>query len=228
MSKMDLSELQQAHKDEVAALVACKGYAKVSRAESYIETKLGPIWRPLLDLDDETPLVEQLDFTPTMSLAVHLFAKAVHKHGTTKLPVMMHWMPVVEGDHLRLPHAISKNDIAKIIGKSRSAVDEAIGRLRGKRERYEQLFDHRLACPLYVQTGIMLDVMTHPNLSFGFMFEDYETAHQLAEDARIRDGQTNNQQKVWCREALQTKTLPEMAKATEPSNTTTANAVGER
>lgn len=208
--RKELLVLAERYKENLSKLVKNGGYRSVPRARHYIEQHLAHLWRPRLDIDsDDDPLVDQLDFTPTMALVVHLFGKAVHHHGVerSKLPRLTKFMPVFDAhlEKVRFPHAVAKNDIARLIGKSRSAVDDAIGRLRGKSERYARLFDKRMAHPLFVETGIMLDMMTEPNLSFAFMFEDYEYAERVADDARLNDAETVHKQKLWSHEARESE-----------------------
>lgn len=213
------------YKANVAALVDDGGYKSLKEAERYCDHHLGALWRRIMAIDnDDRCLTDQLEFTPTMTLILHLFGKAVHRHGTarSKLPVLGSWLPVVDASgSLRFPCAVPKNDIAKIIGKSRSAVDEAISRFRSKQERYESLFEKRVALAMFVETGIMLDVMTHANLSFSFMREDYEYAGQVARMARINDSRTLNQQQQWCSEATSSlSNLDGISEAAQPANQT--------
>ncbi len=207
MSK-NLETFNAMHRADVKTLADHGGYKKLRNADQYAEKVLASMWRPVLGIEsDDEPLVDQLGFTPTMTLVLHLFGRAVHNHGMKRsnMPVIRNWRPVYDrhSEKLRFPCAISKKDIAKIIGKSQSAVDDAVGRFRGKTDRYDVLYAKRVAHPLFVETGIMLDVMVEQNMSFSFMLEDYSYARRVAEDARLRDAETNYRQREWCSEAIQ-------------------------
>lgn len=203
--KKELLVFEARYKANIADLVDCGGYRLLKEAERYSDHHLGALWRRIVGIDnDDACLTDQLEFTPTMTLILHLFGKAVHHHGTarSRLPVISSWLPIANDDgSLRFPHAIPKSDIARIVGKSRSAVDEAVARFRSKKERYEALFSKRVALAMFVETGIMLDVMTHANLSFSFMREDYEYAGHVARTARLNDAETIHKQQEWCSEA---------------------------
>lgn len=202
----ELEKFERAHKASVGALVRNGGYRSLKAAERYAEHHLAEMWRPVLRIDnDDLGIVDQLEFTPTMVLILHLFGKAVHHHGTerSKLPVIDAFMPIYDrySERVRFPRALSKASIASAIGKSRSAVNEAVSRLRAKNEKYERLYSQRVAYAMWGETGIMLDMMTHPNLSFSFMVEDYEYARRVAIDARLADSETVKKQQDWCSEA---------------------------
>ncbi len=224
-SKEELRARDVAHAADVKMLIAHGGYAQLRKATQYVENKLSALWRPILGIeDDDESLVDQLGFTPTMTLILHLFGRAVHHHGAarSKLPLICTWTHVMDRDSQRprFPLAISKNNIAKLIGKSRSAVDEAIQRFRGKQAKYEVLFDKRIAFPMFVETGIVLDIMAHPNLSFPFMLgiDDYTHAGKLAQDASLNDADTNHKQRAWCHESVNALlSTPEFK--SEPDNT---------
>lgn len=216
---VELKKQEERHRADVKALADHGGYKLLRHAESYCDTHLARVWRPILKVvSDDEPLFDELDFTPTMILVLHLFSKAVHCHAAerSKLPRIGAWRPVItESGSVRFPKAISKNDIAKIIGKSRSAVDDAVGRFRSKRN--DTLFSKRLAHALFVETGIMLDVTTHANLSFSFMLEDYEYAGMVAREAQLRDAETILKQKEWCADATRTKSAIEsLSEAAKP------------
>jgi hypothetical protein len=68
------------------------------------------------------------------------------------------------------------------MSNNKDSVDDTISRLRGKR-RYEVLFKERLVFALYVDTGIMLDVLVNPQQLLSFEREDYEYAKKLAINA---------------------------------------------
>ncbi len=220
--KADLKKIEEQHKLDVRKLADHGGYKIVRHAESYCESHLAKVWRPILGIEtDDGPLFDQLKFTPTMTLILHLFGKAVHAHGAerSKLPKISAWRPVITqgSERPRFPKAISKNDIAKIVGKSRSAVDDAVGRLRRGRDAAHDLFSCRLAHALFVETGIMLDVTTHANLSFSFMLEDYEYAATVAREAQLRDAETILKQKEWCADATRSKSAIEsLSEAAKP------------
>jgi hypothetical protein len=206
---IELERMNAAHADDVARLAAHGGYRNEIVARRYIEKALAPIWRPVLKLANDGPLVDQLQFSPTVTLLLHLFGRANLHHGSkrARIPVMRHWRPVYDkqAGTLLSPRAIAKNDIAKIIGKRRGAVDAAVGHLRGKREKYRALFDKRIAYPLWVETGIVLDLMLEPNLSFSFMLEDYLHAGRVALDARLNDAEVIQRQQAWCGEGARDK-----------------------
>lgn len=206
-ARRNLDQHDTCHRADIAVLADHGGYKKLRLAEQYTENVLSWLWRPVLGIEhDDEPLVDQLSFTPTMTLLIHLFGRAVHRHGTqrSKMPTIRHWRGVYDphAEALRFPRAISKRDIARVIGKSTSAVDDAVGRFRGKIERHEDLYAKRVAHPLWVETGIMLDLMVEPNLSFSFMLEDYSHAAKVVEEARLNDAVTNHRQREWCREAV--------------------------
>lgn len=222
-TKTDLDRLDVAHRVDVTNLAARGGFKKLSNAADYVEKTLAPLWRPLLDLDSGKPLVNQLRLTPTMTLILHLFGRAVHRRGraTSTTPFIQHWRPVYDkhAEHVRFPCAISKADIAKIIGKGRHTVDEAIGNFRGKSERYGVLYAKRVAYPLWVETGIVFDLMVEPNLSFAFMLDDYTYAGKVALNARLNDAFTIHRQLEWCNEAAR-KQSPLQSVPRAPENDT--------
>ena len=208
----EMKAAEAAHDDDVTRLRKQPLFRNVSSAKTWSERVLGPLWCGALHLDDDIGICEALEMTDTMALILRLFGHAVHGKGNSKLPRISNWKPVVDGNVIRKPHALNKRNIGAIIGKSQSAVNDALGRFRGKTSKYERFFDRRLAYPVYVPTGIMLDVMFTLNLSFAFMLEDYLYAERVADSARLNDAPTNYKQKVWCREGkaekLQTKSEP--------------------
>jgi len=197
-----LKALETLHRADIELLKSCPDFKSAKRGRQWLEGLLAGLWRETLRIeDDDVPICDELEMTDTMVLILRLFCHAVHHKGRSKLPRISHWVPVLDGPTVRLPHAIAKRNIGAIIGKGQSAVDDAIGRFRGKQSRYERFFDKRLAYPAYVPTGIMLDVMFSLNLSFAFMYDDYMYAEGVADQARVSDAPTNHHQKIWCREA---------------------------
>lgn len=177
-------------------------YAKESRAVAYVNGRLAKVWRPWLGFEvDDDPLSEELDLTPTMCLMLHFFARGVLHFGaqSSKAPLLPRdrYMPFVDDSEiLRRPRAVCKRDICKIIRRSMSAVEDSIGRLRGK-GKYEHIYAARLAFALYVDSGIMLDILTNPQALLSFEVDDYAYAKRLAKNAQLRDAETNEKQRVW-------------------------------
>jgi hypothetical protein len=194
-------------------------YKNLGRAEQYVTRWLLDAWELVIDLDDAESLIKHLEMTQTMILVVHFFARGVHNHGAkrTKAPIFKTWLPVDDqnGDAAtrRFLRAVPKRDIARLIGKSKSAVDDAIDAFRGKphrktKERCEShaaFTEKKLAHPLCVDTGIMLDIMTEPQTAFCFMFEDYAYAKRFAKDSQMATAPTYHQQVVHCDEGMWAK-----------------------
>ena len=213
--------MEKAHRADVDRLKKQPRFRSISSAKTWSERVLGPLWCDALRLDDDIGICEALEMTDTMTLILRLFGHAIHGKGNSRLPRIANWAPVVDGNMIRQPHALSKRNIGAIIGRSQSAVNDALGRFRGKTSKYERFFDRRLAYPVYVPTGIMLDVMFTLNLSFAFMLEDYVYAERIADSARLNDAPTNHKQKVWCREAKSEK----LQSTSEPHDEAKINVV---
>lgn len=194
---------------DVAALKEHGGYKKITTARQYIEKRLAHLWRPILGIEDEDEaLVDQLGFSKTQTLLIHLYGRGVHRHGNERrqIPEMHEYCMIydVAAEARRRPRAICTNDIARIIGKSQSAVKRSIKSLR----EHDVLVERRVAYPLFVDSGIMLDLMVAQQSSFGFMYEDYHFAKRVAVDARLADAPTLQKQLSWCDDATRTDGLP--------------------
>jgi hypothetical protein len=198
---------KQRHEERVAALEASGRYAEIGRARKYLETRLGTSWRSVLHLDEESTIQDQLGMNDTMILMVHLFARGVLRRMVGKnMPVIVDGEYPLVWSEKRLigARAISKRNIARIIGKSPNQVQVAIDKLR-KHPSFERIYDLRIVHPMFMTTGIMLDVMTEANLSFSFMVEEYSYAKLVAFKARIDDAIANDRQTEWCAHALKEK-----------------------
>ena len=198
--------------DDVTRLVAGGRYQNTNAAVRFVEDQLGPIWRPVLGIDNTVRLVDHLALTGTMVGMFHFFGRGVLGYGSrrSQWPRLLHWRAVVDPETgaNQFPRAVTKRDIARIIDRSPSAVTIAIAQLRGKRlahARYGVLFEKLLAHPLYVETGIMLDLATSFNHELGFHIDEYWSAQYAAQNARIRDMETNRRQAVWCSRAIASK-----------------------
>lgn len=219
-----------AYQDDVATLADSGWYKKVDRANTYMIDHVARAWRVVGDVDDSPDsIASQLDMTPTMILIVHMFGRAVFRHGIGrfKAPTLDHWPPLWDrkAEHLRFMKAIAKRDIARIIGKSISAVDEAISRFRGRGNDEPVFVRKKLAMPLYVDTGIMFNLCTSAQVVFPFMLEDYEYGKRHATDQYLAQAGTARKQSAFCGEAIASKqSMLSLPTAAEPVEGATAKA----
>lgn len=193
-----------AWREQVAAVAESGAYKSVSRAAKYVDRYLGDAWRAILHIDnDDDPLDEQLDLTPTQTQLLHLYAKGVWGHGVSKsvAPRLTSFLPVRSHATELRPPAVSKRDAARIVGRSVSSVEEAIARFRGKRGDL-RMFDRRLVGVLFVETGIMLDIATSQQQVFNCMREVYVYGGIIARESGLRDAPTIQQQREWCADAI--------------------------
>jgi hypothetical protein len=192
---------------QVEAIAASGFYADATRARRYIEKHIAPVWRPILCADDPAAPVDQiLRMNDTMVMMLHLFARAYHRHGIgrSKTHLLECWLPLFDpfSDRILFLRAISKADTGLMIGRSKSAVERAIDRFRGKKVRDDFFYEKRLAWPSYIETGIMLDIATELQTSILLTYPEYAHAHAHAKDADLADAPTNFKQRVWCAEKL--------------------------
>lgn len=177
-------------------------FQKESRAIAYVNERLAKVWRPWLGFNvEDDQLSEELGLTSTTCMVLHLFGRGVLHFGCerTRAPEFPRdkYVPFLdENGVLRRPRAICRRDISKLIGRSISAIDSSIAGLRGK-GKHEQIYSKRLAFALYVDSGIMLDVLTNAQTLLTFEVDDYTYAKRLATNCRLRDAETNWKQTQW-------------------------------
>lgn len=184
-------------------------YRKVTRAEGWIERRLRRVWAPLVGLTTEDDLLsEELGMAPTDILIVHFFGAGILRFGSTKsAPALTAFRPIFDpvADMVRFGvRSVAKGDLAKIVGKSRSAVDASIHRLRHGNRATDVFYAKKLAVPMFVPTGILLDLATSVQCTFRYAEEDYAYAEQHARDSKNAIAPTLLRQIEHCSDALRT------------------------
>ncbi len=202
-----LSEARRRWRDQVQRLVGDAFYRNQNRAETFFRAKIDPVWRAALQWsDDEVSLVKELAITPTMLQLLHFFAHA-YEGNRRKLnlrsprPTIAVWPPYHRNGAITYFHAVPKDDLSRVLGRSRAAVDEAFSRFRGNRSD-TTIKSFALVQPIAVPTGLMLDIKLTPQLCFGFMFEDYQIGKAFAEAQTIGQCETWDKQRGHCELAL--------------------------
>lgn len=202
MTEMTLKERETTWKSQVKVM-ADGGYYKSQKAANvFFNERLARAWREVMRFQDDDAILEDtLGLTPTMLLMLHLFCKAYQPNRRVivpkaKAPVFECWPPAPDG---RTFHAVPKRDIAKIIGKSVSSVENALTRFRGKGCPEADLIKvWSLAVPIAIPSGIMLDCKLSPQACFTFMYEDYAVGKTYAQRAAIQQCETYDMQAAHC------------------------------
>lgn len=212
----------------IAPIVDSGYYKDLGRAERYIDKRLGDVWRAILHVAPDDNLMKTLGLSPAMKLVVHLFALGVlgFESNKYKAPHIQNFIPTGDPNAPFRCRAIPKRDIARLIGKGPSAVDRAIGALRGSQGACEAIFANRLAVPVFTETGIMLDVMKSLQISLGFELYEYQHGKMVAEDQRINQSVTLLKQREHCDAGIraQTGSMPTFAVVGEATNDTKKSA----
>lgn len=201
------SEFEKAFERECKAM-ARGGYKNPRDAVRYVEKTIGKHWRQILQLDVGDSIVAALGLTETQCLIIHLFGRGVLQKGKTEVPVVRSFVPVNHnGAHLPL-RAVPQRLIGHIIARSKGQVRHALDGFRGKsepaRRAHALLLDHGLVFPLFVPTGIMLDVSLSRQRQFAFMEPDYEFAKWHATKTALDDRETQVKQIAHCDVRLST------------------------
>lgn len=214
------------YKTNIGELADSKYYANLARATGYIERNLRKVWAPLakqLDNEDD-PIAVQLSMAPTDILVVHFYAAGLLRFGTkkTNAPELSKFVPIFDdvADMVRFGvRAVAKVDLARVIGKGKSAVDDSIRRLRHGNKSTDAFYEKKLAVPLFVPTGIMLDVAT--SMQCSFPSEDYAYAKRHAEVVKIHSAPTLLRQTEYCAFAMRSLATPkhELAEVTRTGST---------
>lgn len=184
-------------------LVASGYYASTKDADRYFVKHVEPAWQRVLETGDDTYLIDDLALTPTQRRLIHFFGRAHAGVGcTTRTPRVTCWPPFKDREGVvRTFRAISKRDLAKILGCSASAVEEAVDRFRGKGRAGDVFYGPKLAVTIAVETGIAIDGIFSQQTRFTFMLEDYEHGDSAAHSARVANGETWERQRKYCKEA---------------------------
>lgn len=205
-------------KEQVDILVKSGWYKSADAASKFFVRRLHEMWAHEIaatgiEIDDETSLEKLLGLTPTMLLLIHLFAYGYSENRrylklSGKSPSIQVWPPFRQGAVVHMFHAIPKRDIAKIVGKSQGAVEDALSRFRG-RGSSELIRDLSLVQPIAINTGVMLDVRLSKQLSFCFMREDYERGKVYASKQSESQIDTWETQAIHCgRGLIKTNAVP--------------------
>src|SRR5260221_147437 len=137
---------------QVAGLARSGVYAVPRRAELFFLAHVLPAWRSVGG-EPVAPL------STTQLLVVHLFGRGVLGVDAACAPRLVLFPPSHEVGRNGLPvarRAIPIADIARLVGRSRSAVEEALARFRGKGHDGARL---KAVCRVIsLPTGVVLDV----------------------------------------------------------------------
>lgn len=208
---MNRSTIDDARKCWRAAVdELCTGYyADEKRAAQFFDTRIAPVWRAALHLEDRTAqqIRHDLDVTPTMCLMLHFWGVGVLRLFKAKPAPKLTgkvWPPFIKDGSMHEVHAIPKGDVARVIGKTPSAVERALRGFRGTSGRTgTQLYDAKLVYPAPFATGIMLDGSFEMQLSLPFLYKffAYEQLGIFSKDQREGVGRTWTQAKTWAGDA---------------------------
>lgn len=193
-----------AYKAGLVPIVDSGYYADQRRADLFFVRHMEPLWLAelaksglVLEADE---LYKRMGITPTMVLILHLFGRTVHRVGLGRKPVHMisAWPPSRLKDPDEFPilfEGISTPDIARLIGRSRSAVSTALRRIKG--DDPDGFFALRLATVLSSHMAITLDGMFDSQVRFAFTYDIYQRFIDIATEARISDSTRTRQTIEW-------------------------------
>ena len=179
-------------------------YANIYTARNYFARHVAPLWSQALGVD-ELELVQDIGINDTMLLLLHLFGKGVaHAHLPKSAPRFTEWPAMLDDSGaVRRFRVIPKGDIAKVVGKSRAAVEHAIRRFRRKQDRPgERLYEAKCASVLSLEVGIAIDGIFTRQTSFAYMLEDYQRGYIVAQTQGRATLDTYVDQKNWCSEGM--------------------------
>jgi len=176
---------QAGWRDQIDRIVDGGYYAVERRWENYFDEHIAPEWQSRLRLPSDEELAKSLNLTKTMLGLLHLAGRGYRRHGIDrKAPKFKCWPPHSEGKKdIRFYKAFPIADIAKLLGKSPSAVRMALSRFRGLQNDACAFRLHRLVGFPPVKSGILLDLVLLPQdgqLSFGYQYEEYRATKEWA------------------------------------------------
>jgi hypothetical protein len=200
------SEQSKQWKQQVAAIAESGYYADVGRAVAYAEEHVFPVWRTVNQADSIREVVGKRGLTGAQVLIVHLFARGVLGLGPAAedAPRLVVWRPSravgATGEPV-CPRVIGTADIARLIGRSRYAVERALRRFKGLEGARPKC---RTWSVISMPTGVALDgaLSTATLQPFMYAVHEYADARHYAGACKQRSARFTGRQDGWCRGAL--------------------------
>ena len=185
---------------QVARLAHRGFYSDAQRAAEFFQAYLFRTWRAVI-VGWPFPYL-----TATDTLIIHLFARGVLGVGTDRFPDFVLWPPSRDVGYNGLPvvrRAIPVGDIARLIGRSRSAVETGLAGFKGMGEKGRLLrpFVNVISLP----TGVAVDGWLSPRAVVPFMYTatEYADAMRYATRAGGSCAVFVQRQRGWCEGALE-------------------------
>lgn len=202
------SQAMASYRAHVSEIIGKGYYAKPWLAEQYFLQHIHPAWCGALDAYEDEDVRKLYGITPTTVMLLHVFGRGVVNVGPvrTQAPRFTVYPPSHEQNAKGEPvcyRAIPKADLAKLVGRSVSAVEEGLDRLRGKGARGDTLQSHGLCAVLSLHAGVVIDGVFGKQTAFAFMYmvDEYEHDARVAREARTAAGATYTHQLAWCERA---------------------------
>lgn len=224
--KAELAAGIAAYKDNVDRIVESKYFHDSYRARRFVDEQLGPVWATVLDLDDPESITNELELTDTLVRVIHFYALGVLRFRERKFKkaVFMTEFPPTGDEDRPVLRSLHKKDVARIVGRSLSAVEAALLRVGGNKAENAVLHRKRILYPMPVATGVMLDVMTQAQLSL-MNFAEFDAAKDYAIDQAINQSDRSRRTTAYCRDKTETQTVPTAESGATAANDSTSVAV---
>lgn len=196
--KKSLSAKVEAYKANVAQLEASRFYQHDGRAKYFLDVHLARVWGPVIGVDEEESIVDELDMPKTLVRIVHFFSRGVLRFKAGKAPPLTHFPPANDEDEYPI-RSVAKRDLARVVGCSQSTVDKSLLRIGGNMSEDNVLHRKRILYSLPSATGVMVDVMTCAQMSLYALFE-YQAASDYAINQQLDVADRSRRTKTWCAE----------------------------
>jgi hypothetical protein len=198
--------------EQVEAIVASRYYADVGRAREFLARHVLPAWRAMEEAATDEEVKRKYRMTETQVLMVHLFA-----HGVLGVcvvdeaaPRLATWRPSRSkgtGGAPLVQRVISTREIARMVGRSPSAVGRALRRFKGlEGPKAKKGVWNVISMPAGVALDGMLSMHTrHPYMYAG---HEYAEARSYARACRQHHGRFARRQTGWCVDAMKNAGMP--------------------